>query len=89
MKKDLIPYESTRTLGRSCVEAGRLTISPPRKLLIMSVSSHVSARIYFPDHVFSFNRTAFFMTPSQNTVDAVYENAMRFLDKTLDDEAFQ
>lgn len=89
MKKPITLHRPVAMFERSFVKSGRAYPTPSKTRLILAVSSHVSSRIYFPPHVFSFDKEAYFSTPSENTADAVYQNVMRFLEKTLDEAAFQ
>ena len=52
-------------------------------------SHHISSRIYYPAFVSIMNEKGFMPHASAHAFDALYQNALGFLEKLNDEEIFQ
>jgi len=65
----------------------QLTVREP--VCSILASDHIATRVYYPGRVFRLSRNEVDPRTSLQDFEAVYENAMGFLEKIQSDEAFQ
>ena len=88
MSNTVIQMAAYRPVETASVLAFLQGKAEEKRGFVFHVSQQLGDRVYFPDRVSFLGTASFFPLSKQHHADAVYENAVRFLEQIYSDESF-
>lgn len=89
MTDSLTPFKRPSSQEEQMSQVRRVEEMQISNVRSISATHHVSSRIYFPFHLYSMDERGFCPHSSPQAFDALYQNALGFLEKVRSEDIFQ